>query len=240
VVWLVSHLKATWPPNANLTQPPQWCVPRGRRGGSQRRPGQLASLHAVTPEGQERSRMRCMELAEALVTEDITPFVAQTRAQIVEQHYRLPGRLCALPAARPAARSKCTNSQEMSSIRHPHLGFVRAVSVDRAIEIDKQTADSRSHEGRREGTGECLPDDVRRREAGLRRDARYRETRRRVPGREQHPLSMPRSSQVGRSSASRYGCSGPMPKAISSKQGDHIRIGNRSPASATRLKLVAD
>jgi hypothetical protein len=91
VVWLVSHLKATWPPNANLTQPPQWCVPRGRRGGSQRRPGQLASLHAVTPEGQERSRMRCMELAEALVTEDITPFVAQTRAQIVEQHYRLPG-----------------------------------------------------------------------------------------------------------------------------------------------------
>ena len=31
MVWLVSHLKATWPPNANLTQPPQWCVPRGRR-----------------------------------------------------------------------------------------------------------------------------------------------------------------------------------------------------------------
>ena len=28
MVWLVSHLKATWPPNANLTQPPQWCVPR--------------------------------------------------------------------------------------------------------------------------------------------------------------------------------------------------------------------
>ena len=27
MVWLVSHLKATWPPNANLTQPPQWCVP---------------------------------------------------------------------------------------------------------------------------------------------------------------------------------------------------------------------
>ena len=27
MVWLVSHLKATWPPNTNLTQPPQWCVP---------------------------------------------------------------------------------------------------------------------------------------------------------------------------------------------------------------------
>ena len=26
MVWLVSHLKATWPPNVNLTQPPQWCV----------------------------------------------------------------------------------------------------------------------------------------------------------------------------------------------------------------------
>ncbi len=27
MVWLVSHLKATWTPNANLTQPPQWSVP---------------------------------------------------------------------------------------------------------------------------------------------------------------------------------------------------------------------
>ena len=27
MVWLVSHLKATWPPNATLTQPRQWCVP---------------------------------------------------------------------------------------------------------------------------------------------------------------------------------------------------------------------
>ena len=26
MVWLVSHLKATWPPNVNLTQRPQWCV----------------------------------------------------------------------------------------------------------------------------------------------------------------------------------------------------------------------
>lgn len=26
MVWLVSHLKTTWPPNANLTRPPQWCV----------------------------------------------------------------------------------------------------------------------------------------------------------------------------------------------------------------------
>ncbi len=33
--------------------------------------------------------------------------------------------------------------------------------ADRAIEIDKQTADSRSHQRRREGTGECLRHDQR-------------------------------------------------------------------------------
>lgn len=33
--------------------------------------------------------------------------------------------------------------------------------ADRAVEIDKQTADSRSREGRREGTGECLRHDQR-------------------------------------------------------------------------------
>ena len=50
------------------------------------RPGgyQLASLHAVTPEGQERGTMRRMEirmeLTEALVTEDITPIRTGTTA----------------------------------------------------------------------------------------------------------------------------------------------------------------
>ena len=56
MVWLVSHLKATWPPNANLTQPPQWCVPRGRRGGSQRRPGHL--LGAGTASARKLYRLR--------------------------------------------------------------------------------------------------------------------------------------------------------------------------------------
>ena len=47
MVWLVSHLKATWPPNANFAQPPQWCVSRGRLGGSQRRPGHLSALERL-------------------------------------------------------------------------------------------------------------------------------------------------------------------------------------------------
>jgi hypothetical protein len=55
VVWLVSHLKATWPPNANLTQPPQWCVPRGRRGGSQRRPGHLLGAGTARRYGADRA-----------------------------------------------------------------------------------------------------------------------------------------------------------------------------------------
>jgi hypothetical protein len=44
VVWLVSHLKATWPPNANLTQPPQWCVPRAV--GTQRQQFKTGILEA--------------------------------------------------------------------------------------------------------------------------------------------------------------------------------------------------
>ena len=49
---------------------------------------QLASLHAVTPEGQERSRMRCMELTDALVTEDITPFERERLREALEEEVR--------------------------------------------------------------------------------------------------------------------------------------------------------
>ena len=58
------------------------------------RPGgyQLASLHAVTPEGQERSTMRRMEirmeLTEALVTEDITPFERERLREALEDEVR--------------------------------------------------------------------------------------------------------------------------------------------------------
>ena len=48
----------------------------------------MASLHAVTPEGQERSRMRCMELTEALVTEDITPFERERLREALEEEVR--------------------------------------------------------------------------------------------------------------------------------------------------------
>ena len=54
------------------------------------RPGgyPMASLHAVNPEGQERSRMRCMELTEALVTEDITPFERERLREALEEEVR--------------------------------------------------------------------------------------------------------------------------------------------------------
>jgi hypothetical protein len=58
VVWLVSHLKATWPRNANLTEPPQWCVPRGRRGGSQRRPDHPSALERLGARKLYRLRYR--------------------------------------------------------------------------------------------------------------------------------------------------------------------------------------
>ena len=41
-----------------------------------------------TPEGQERSRMRCMELTEALVTEDITPFERERLREALEEEVR--------------------------------------------------------------------------------------------------------------------------------------------------------
>ena len=60
-------------------------------------------------------------------------------------------------------------------------------------------------------------DDVRRRDAGRRRDARHRATRRRVPagkrGRLQRLVHRRRADRA----ASRCGCSGSMPKAISSR-----------------------
>jgi UvrB domain 3 len=73
--------------------------PRGRANGTRvhrsqyryaLRPGgyQLASLHAVNPEGQERSRMRCMELTEALVTQDITPFERERLREALEEEVR--------------------------------------------------------------------------------------------------------------------------------------------------------
>ena len=76
---------------------------RGRANGTRvhraqyryaHRPGgyQLASLHAVTPEGQERSTMRRMEirmeLMEALVTEDITPFERERLREALEEEVR--------------------------------------------------------------------------------------------------------------------------------------------------------
>ena len=45
-------------------------------------------MHAVTPEGQERSRIRCMELTEALVTEDITPFERERLREALEDEVR--------------------------------------------------------------------------------------------------------------------------------------------------------
>jgi hypothetical protein len=42
----------------------------------------------VTLEGQERSRMRCMELTEALVTEDITPFERERLREALEEEVR--------------------------------------------------------------------------------------------------------------------------------------------------------
>jgi hypothetical protein len=91
--WWMVHI----PKLGGLTQ--SSLSPRGRANGTRvhrsqyryaHRPGgyQLASLHAVTPEGQERSRMRCMELTEALVTEDITPFERERLREALEEEVR--------------------------------------------------------------------------------------------------------------------------------------------------------
>jgi hypothetical protein len=42
----------------------------------------------VTPEGWEPSRIRCMELTEALVTEDITPFERERLREALEEEVR--------------------------------------------------------------------------------------------------------------------------------------------------------
>ena len=42
----------------------------------------------MTPEGQERGTMRRMELTEALVTEDITPFERERLREALEEEVR--------------------------------------------------------------------------------------------------------------------------------------------------------
>jgi hypothetical protein len=76
VVWLVSHLKATWPPNANLTQPPQWCAPWGGRGGSQRHPytGVRTQLASTPPTTSAYSTRRWKNTSRGYAT----PFLLET------------------------------------------------------------------------------------------------------------------------------------------------------------------
>jgi hypothetical protein len=64
----------------------------------------------VTPEGQERSRIRCMELAEALVTEDITPFERERLRQALEEEVRRQ-----LPADRQLVRVVWTGIRGVAS-----------------------------------------------------------------------------------------------------------------------------